>query len=212
VGKVIEKFDRLATGYSARTYADPERHAARRADAILAARPRTARGESVLDLGCGDGTMAGQLAGRGLRYRGVDASPGMIDEARRRFPALQFEVARSEDYEPPEPVDVTICLNAFYYPQDQIEFFRRVASYTRAKFVFDFRPSAGAALPYDPAPVLGNLQAGGFADVELLPFFLPQSRRLPPSVIALVGALERSGPLARLLLRRFGMVLCVARP
>jgi SAM-dependent methyltransferase len=207
-----EKFDRLAHGYSERTYADSARYAERRAQAIVAARPRTARGASVLDLGCGDGTMAAALTARGLRYRGVDASAGMVAEARRRFPDLEFEVARSEEYEPPEPVDVTICLNAFYYPQDQIAFFRHVASYTRAKFVFDFRPAPSAALPYDPRPVLPNLRAAGFADVELLPFFLPQSRRLPPLAVALVSVLERSGPLAALLLKRLGMVLCVARP
>ena len=57
-----------------------------------------------------------------------------------RNPGLTFEVARSENYEPPEPVDATICLRSFYYPPDRQAFFRRVRGYTRKKFVFDFRP------------------------------------------------------------------------
>jgi SAM-dependent methyltransferase len=39
---------------------------------------------SVLDLGCGTGTLACELAGRGWRVTGVDASPAMLERARAK--------------------------------------------------------------------------------------------------------------------------------
>lgn len=41
-------------------------------------------GDRVLDVGCGIGRWSRQLAGRGARVTGVDLSPTMITEARRR--------------------------------------------------------------------------------------------------------------------------------
>lgn len=40
--------------------------------------------ERILDLGCGDGVLSERLAGFGCRVVGVDASPEMVEAARRR--------------------------------------------------------------------------------------------------------------------------------
>jgi trans-aconitate methyltransferase len=48
-------------------------------------------GAQILDLGAGTGDLAAELAKRGARVLGVDASASMVDEARRKYPALQFE-------------------------------------------------------------------------------------------------------------------------
>jgi SAM-dependent methyltransferase len=47
---------------------------------LLDARP----GERVLDVGCGEGTLTQQIAGRGAAVIGVDSSPDMIEAARAR--------------------------------------------------------------------------------------------------------------------------------
>lgn len=47
----------------------------------------------VADVGCGPGQVAGFLAGAGVQVTGFDVSAGMIDQARRRFPGLDFQVA-----------------------------------------------------------------------------------------------------------------------
>src|SRR5712691_2836079 len=203
---VLDKFDRIAHGYSEHDYADPQRYAARRAQVIVRLGPRLEPGDSVLDLGCGDGIMAAPLGAYSLRYRGTDASEGMVAAARVRNPGLSFEVARSEDYAPPEPVDATICLRSFYYPPDRRAFFRRVAGYTRKKFVFDFRVRV-----HDPASIVADLEAAGFGGIELRPFFLPQLRRLPPAVVPIVYGLEQTGPLALLVARRYGRMFCAAQ-
>ena len=41
-------------------------------------------GEQILDLGCGDGALTEQLAASGAIVTGVDASPTMLDAARKR--------------------------------------------------------------------------------------------------------------------------------
>ena len=46
----------------------------------------------VADLGCGPGHVTAHLASLGAEAFGVDLSPGMVAEARRRFPHLRFEV------------------------------------------------------------------------------------------------------------------------
>lgn len=203
---VIEKFDRLARGYAAHDYADPAVYAARRAQVATALGPALPAGASVLDLACGDANMAEPLLALGLRYRGVDGSAAMIAEARARLGGrAELEVGLLEEYVPPEPVEMTLCLRAAYYAADRVAFFRRVAGYTLVKFVFDFRP-----VVHDTASVLADLRAAGFGGIELRPFLLPQSRRLPGAALPLVSALERTGPVASLVTRRYGRLFCAA--
>jgi trans-aconitate 2-methyltransferase len=49
-------------------------------------------GEQILDLGCGTGQLASEIAASGAQVVGVDRSTDMIEEARKKFPALRFEV------------------------------------------------------------------------------------------------------------------------
>ncbi len=49
-------------------------------------------GERILDLGCGTGTLTQELAACGAQVVGVDHSPEMIYEARKKFPQLRFEL------------------------------------------------------------------------------------------------------------------------
>jgi SAM-dependent methyltransferase len=202
---MVDKYDALADGFSEHEYADPAAYSARRAKVFVELGPRLHAGESVLDLACGDGTMAGPLAAHGLRYAGIDQSRGMLDAAIAANPGVPFTLARIEEYVPPEPVDATLCLRAFYNPPDRRAFFEHVASYTRRKFVFDFRPRA-----HPPGPIVADLRAAGFTSIELKPFFLPQRTRVPRALVPGVYALEHTGPVASLLLRRYGRIFCAA--
>ncbi|MEO5661664.1 MAG: DUF480 domain-containing protein [Nocardioides sp.] len=51
-----------------------------------------AAGQPVVELGSGPGHVTAYLAGRGADATGIDLSSAMVAEARRRFPALTFEV------------------------------------------------------------------------------------------------------------------------
>lgn len=202
----IEKFERLARGYSQHDYADPVRYGRRRAEVAAALGPPLPAGAAVLDLACGDANLAEPLLALGYRYRGVDGSGAMIAEARARLgDDVPLEVCVIDEYEPPEPVEMTLCLRAFYYPADRRAFFRRVAGFTRVKFVFDFDPRV-----YDRRELEADLYASGFDRVELRPFFLPQRVALPAPARAALAALEHGGPLARAALRVRGIWFCAA--
>jgi SAM-dependent methyltransferase len=194
--------EQRAECWSERAYADARAYLAHRAELVVRLGPRLEPGDTVLDLACGDGALADFLPG-GIRYRGVDANAAMVAEARRRGRAVEF--GDLNDYEPPEPVEATTCFRAIYYARDRRAFFRHVATYTRRKLVFDLNPRQ-----YRLADVRADLEATGWTGLELRPFFSPQTRSPAPSVAALLRRLERSGPLARLLLRLRFTYLCAA--
>jgi SAM-dependent methyltransferase len=196
------KYGPQAERWSERAYADARAYLAHRAELVVALGPRLASGDTVLDLACGDGALADFLP-PGIGYRGVDASEAMVEEGRRHGRAL--DVADLNDYEPPEPVAATTCFRAIYYARDRRAFFRHVAGYTTRKLVFDLNPRQ-----YRVADVRADLDAAGWSSLELRPFFSPQTRLLPTPAAAALRWLERSGPLARLLLRVRFTYLCAA--
>ena len=50
-------------------------------------------GEYILDLGCGTGQLTCKIAESGAEVRGIDNAPTMIEQARKNYPSLRFEVA-----------------------------------------------------------------------------------------------------------------------
>jgi trans-aconitate methyltransferase len=85
--------DGRATGTSGGTDAAPQQWSAERYaqhaafvpafGASLLERLAPRPGERILDLGCGDGTLTRQIAGRGASVVGVDASPEFVEAARQ---------------------------------------------------------------------------------------------------------------------------------
>jgi SAM-dependent methyltransferase len=63
--------------------------------------PRLPPEARLLDVCCGTGYLAGILTARGYRVTGVDASPAMIEYARRNAPGAAFHVASAADFRLP---------------------------------------------------------------------------------------------------------------
>lgn len=189
-----DQYERQAERWSETQYADAESYLRHRAGLIVSLGPELRPGDRVLDLACGDGGLGVFLRERGLVYRGVDTTPAMVEEARRR--GVDAELGDLNDYAPPEPVEATTCFRAIYYARDRAAFFRHVAGYTTRKLVFDLNPRQ-----YLVADVMRDLHAAGLARVELRPFFSPQNIGLPRPAAAALRLAERTGPLARLALR-----------
>jgi SAM-dependent methyltransferase len=186
--EVIAKYDELAGRYSAHDYANAERYYARRAR-LVAAQLRP--GATLLDVACGDGGLGRHLLPLGIDYRGVDASEGMVEVARR---SLGDRVSRAGfDYVPPDPVAATTIFRSLYLVPDRRAFLARVRSYTRELLVFDFDPRA-----YGTRALLADVRAAGWTRVRVRPFLRPQRRELPPPLQSLLYALEPL-PGARLL-------------
>jgi SAM-dependent methyltransferase len=203
-----DQYVRQAEEWSERQYADARAYLAHRGDLIVSLGHRLEAGDEVLDLACGDGGLGELLLERGLRYRGVDVTAEMVEEAGRRLgDRAAVELGDLNDYVPPEPVAATTVFRAIYYARDRAAFFRHAAEYTQKKLVFDLNPRQ-----YRVEDVLADLRGVGFGRVELRPFFVPQTVALPGPVVALARALERSGPPARLALRfRFTYLVAASR-
>jgi hypothetical protein len=71
----------------------------------------------VLDLGCGIGRIAAAMAGRCRSVLGIDASHGMVWEARRRHPGLRFQETSGQDLRalPDAAFDLVLAVDSFPY-------------------------------------------------------------------------------------------------
>jgi hypothetical protein len=185
------------------TYADAQHYYSHRAAIVFSLGAELDAGDRVVDLACGDAGLAEPLLARELSYTGVDGSSAMVDAARRRLGSRgDVELADLAEFRPTQPVAATLCFRAIYYAADRLSFFKHVASYTQKKLVFDLNPRQ-----YALAEAREDVLRAGFDGFALRPFFVPQTRRLPPGMRRLLVAAESSEVLARVLLRyRFSYV------
>ncbi|HEY5058580.1 MAG TPA: class I SAM-dependent methyltransferase [Gaiellaceae bacterium] len=200
----MKTWDKYATGadrWSEDAYADTRTYLARRADVVRKLGILLEPGDAVLDLACGDGGLGDFLPEQ--HYLGVDASAAMVEAARSR--GRNVVCADLNDYEPSEPTQATLIFRAIYYARDRRALFARIAGYTEKKLVFDLNPRQ-----YRLADVCADLQAAGFDRLAHRPFFVPQTRSPSRPVSVALRGLERSGPLAQLILRFRFTLLCAA--
>ena len=89
----IEKYNSLASDYDKTL--DGRLSAGYKAKILELCEVRT--GDAVLDVGCGNGTLISALKRKGnAQAFGVDISPKMIDECRRRYEDINFYVTSGE--------------------------------------------------------------------------------------------------------------------
>ena len=85
-------------------------------------RERVPEGASVLEIGCGTGTLlAGLQLARGV---GVDVSPRMVEIAAAKHPSLSFRVADAEAFDPGETFDFVIVPDVVEHLSDVGAMFR----------------------------------------------------------------------------------------
>lgn len=116
---VMEFFDSAALTYADDYFgSSPEaRFYQRRKEIVLQCLSHA--GGRLLDLGCGPGQMVEACVERGFVYVGVDISPGMIAECRRRHAGragVSFTIAAMQQLPFPNgSFDVVICMGALEY-------------------------------------------------------------------------------------------------
>lgn len=71
-------------------------------------------GGPIMDLGCGPGQIAAFLADTGADVHGLDASPAMIEQARKNFPDLDFSVGRFQQLLRPQQAAAWGAIVAWY--------------------------------------------------------------------------------------------------
>ena len=87
---------------------------------------RIHEGERVLDVGCGKGELAYDVAERAkAQVVAVDSSPWMLELAQERsHPNVTFVQADAVDFTPDEPVDVAILSNVLEHIEPRVELLR----------------------------------------------------------------------------------------
>jgi SAM-dependent methyltransferase len=132
IGRVAAFFDGAAArapeaGVAFYSLGDPTILAAATAEIVdwlgregLLGQGETAPPPDMLDLGCGIGRMAAALAPRCRSVLGLDVSPGMVAEARRRCAGpgnVRFEVTAGEDLAalPGAAFDLVLAVDSFPY-------------------------------------------------------------------------------------------------
>ena len=81
---------------------------------ILDAKP----GETILDVGCGTGDLAAQIAASGAQVTGFDFSPDMIDAAKNKFPGIEFHVASASNFQFPDNFDAVFSNATLHWVLD----------------------------------------------------------------------------------------------
>ena len=99
---------------------------------------------NVLELACGSGITAHNLAHRGLKINAFDKSSAMIDVARekRGHPYIDFAVASFDDFPQEEKYDAVLCLydsiNYIMTIDAAVEFMKRVKNVLNPGGIFLF--------------------------------------------------------------------------
>ncbi len=78
-----------------------------------------ASGERILDIGCGTGHLTAQIAERGAEVTGIDLSAEMIEQARRLYPNIRFEIADGTSFSFDEEFDAVFSNAAIHWMKDQ---------------------------------------------------------------------------------------------
>ena len=76
---------------------------------------------SVLEIGCGTGRDASEIAKHTNSYLGVDISEGMLEVAKQENPDLNFEVADIENFDIPKDTDVIFAFaSLIHLPKEEL--------------------------------------------------------------------------------------------
>lgn len=92
----VAKFEHLTWSRCAKGYVDGFGGLVSEAVAPLLDAALVTRGSRVLDVGTGPGLVAGVVIKRGGHAVGIDFSEAMLEEARQRYPDIEFRQASAE--------------------------------------------------------------------------------------------------------------------
>ncbi|MFC8584694.1 class I SAM-dependent methyltransferase [Streptomyces sp. NPDC057217] len=119
--------------------------------------------ESVLELGCGTGRALAFLAGRGVKARGVDLSPVMVEKVTGRWGPLGVDVVRTEVLEhlaaDQNTYDAMYSIFGAVWFTDPAKLFPLVAERLRPGGVLAFSQPPAIPGAYGPQ----GMYKGGFA-------------------------------------------------
>jgi SAM-dependent methyltransferase len=185
------KYDRISERFSETSYANLAFDMERRLFLATTWGKPLDPGDSVLELGCGDGYLARLFVERGLRYWGVDMSSGMVATAERRLSEAglkaNFTVTDVSQLALSETVDAVVSFMGtfFFFIGDPLAVLKTLRPYIRKKVILDLNPRQN-----DPRVAVEILKQAGFTNVAWRPFLVSKDKKLPVGVLKTLVACE----------------------
>ncbi len=116
-----------------------------------------ARGESLLDMPCGDGLVTALMAPRFKRVVGLDASSKHLALAKRNLPDAELHECLIEDFSTEERFDTITMINVLEHVADPIDVLQRAASLLSAEGVLIVHVPNARAINRRLAVLMGTL-------------------------------------------------------
>ena len=192
----------------ARWYVDPAAYFGRRLEILESWGPRIRPQDSVLEIGCGDGYLAGLLVNKRCRVCASDVSPALVEATRNRNRAavdsgtlstrqldinqIPFPVSESFDHV------VAVMRHLYKYADQPRATLQELYRVSRRKLIADFDPGTDSV-----ESVIADLASVGFRNIRVRAFLVPQKRSLPKLVRQCLAACEQSPWIYRHLLRKY---------
>lgn len=150
---------------------------------LVASLRQSVRLQSVVDVGCGLGYFSVVLRDLGFAVLAVDGRPENVDEAKRRYTAIEFRVADAEDpcIRSLGKFDLVFCFGLLYHLENPLIAIRNLFEMTEKVAILE-----GMCFP-DERPILAVRDEGPTEDQGL------RHVALYPSETALTKLLYRSG-------------------
>ncbi|MCM3702430.1 trans-aconitate 2-methyltransferase [Paenibacillus macerans] len=143
-------------------------------------------GERILDIGCGAGDLAAEIAAAGAVPIGIDLSEEMVKRARQKYPELNFQVENACDYRTDATFDAVFSHAALHWIKDAPAVARTVWLALRedGRFVAEFAGSGNVAVL--TGAMQEALEAYGYAWAGRNPWY-------HPTIGEYAGLLEQTG-------------------
>lgn len=145
------------------------------------------KGERILDLGCGTGALARKIADAGAIVLGVDSSAAMIEQARKNYPGLNFEVTDALTMRFDDPFDAIFSNAALHWIKPPQAVAQRMFAALRpcGRLVLEMGGKGNVSVLLNAA-----VEAGRSVGLDLSP---PVEINYFPSVGEYAGLLETAG-------------------
>jgi len=159
--------------------------------------------ESVLDVGCGQGSFLAELQAEfpGIKPRGIDLSPSAIKLARERVPGGRFAVMDISEQALNEKCDLVVCSEVLEHIPDDIIALRNLRKMTGKYLLIStpqgrmrqFEKQVGHVRNYAAGELVKKLEMSGFGIVSIVEWGFPFYSPLYRNFLELTGSKGTTG-------------------